>query len=584
MKNVTRMTPSQRRAAKVVGTAAVIAVMLVTLRDKLPAPDQVLVALHTADIHWLLVAGLAEFASMSTFARQQRRLLLAFGVSMPRHRALALSYSRSAISISLPAGSAVSAGYAFRQFRAGGATRASATAVMVLSGVLSFAGLALLYATGALTVVWQTHPVIVSVGAVAALGILGWLANRLTHQEQHEPRPHTGKLAPVLDALATARDVAPRHWALALGAAVVNWMTDLLCLYASARAFGLTLGLVPIAGVYLTVQILRQIPLTPGGIGVIEVGLLTGLVSAGAAEPAAAAAVLSYRLLSCWLVLPLGLLGWFVLRKEKQSDLVDAALLDEAGLGEDGERLREDGLPIGPGRDMGQEQPAGTGVTRQLTRLLPRKVDARRALRRVGPRRLREQHVDVAGELGERGTRPGVTGVSERTAAVAHADAESRGRMVDRDRDDLERPDHDGLGAERVEGVDVRQIRRRPFGLVRGERVRQPRRRVRRGVHRQQPRARRVRRLGVVAAQDGQRAEVGAVVGMQMGQHQRIESERIADGLELGQRAVPEFEPEHEALGLEQVAGRGGIGPGDTARATEDGQSHPDTLCAGSRY
>ena len=98
-----------KRVLKIAGTVAVFAIVLVTLRDKLPAPAHVADALGDADFRWLMIAAVAEFVSMAMFGRQQRRLLFAFGVSMPRHRALALSYSRSAISISLPAGSALSA-------------------------------------------------------------------------------------------------------------------------------------------------------------------------------------------------------------------------------------------------------------------------------------------------------------------------------------------------------------------------------------------------------------------------------------------------------------------------------------------
>ncbi|RBM15554.1 TIGR00374 family protein [Prauserella sp. PE36] len=373
-----------RRLVQVGGVAAVLALMAWTLGDRVPQPADVLGALRHADPRWLLVAGLAEFVSMAMFARQQRRLLTAFGVTMPRHRALALAYSRSAISISLPAGSAVSAAYAFREFRAGGADRAAATAVMVLSGLASATGLALLWATGALTSgalhlarAWHTHPALTLTAAVAAIAALGWIAYRLAaaHHSAAQPKrirrpPRWPWLAavvtPLADAAATSRTVAPRHWLLALGAAVANWLTDMLCLLAAANAFDIGLGTFELATIYVTVQLVRQIPLTPGGIGVIEVGLLTGLVSAGAAEPAAAAAVLAYRLLSCWLIIPVGVLAWLFLR----SHVVGGALLDEIRQpGEGRAGLGEDGLPVAPRRDVGEQQPSGPGAGGQLTRL-----------------------------------------------------------------------------------------------------------------------------------------------------------------------------------------------------------------------
>ncbi|GAB3851455.1 flippase-like domain-containing protein [Dactylosporangium cerinum] len=80
-------------------------------------------------------------------------------------------------------------------------------------------------------------------------------------------------------------------------------------------AFGIDVSLIGLATVYLTVQLVRQVPISPGGIGVVEVALLAGLVSAGAGHDAAAAAMLVYRLLSCWIIIPLGALTYATLRR-----------------------------------------------------------------------------------------------------------------------------------------------------------------------------------------------------------------------------------------------------------------------------
>src|SRR2546423_3292456 len=115
--------PQWKTALRWLGVIAGLIAIVLLLRGRLPSPAAVSDSLKVADTGWLFVAGAAELISMAMFARQQRRLLTAFGVTMPRHRALALAYSRSAISISVPAGSAVSAAYAFKQFRTGGARR-----------------------------------------------------------------------------------------------------------------------------------------------------------------------------------------------------------------------------------------------------------------------------------------------------------------------------------------------------------------------------------------------------------------------------------------------------------------------------
>ncbi|WP_166659317.1 lysylphosphatidylglycerol synthase transmembrane domain-containing protein [Labedaea rhizosphaerae] len=289
-----------------------------TVSGKLPSMDAVVAALHDADTDWLVVAAAAELFSMAMFARQQRRLLLAFDVKMPRHRAIALAYSRSALAISMPAGSAVSAAYAFRWFRADGASRSIAATVMVLSGLISFVALGLLSLTGGAAAVamrvaevWRTHQLTVQLSVAAALVLIPLIV----HLARHSSTKMRVRLPEVLrTAITDAREVAPRHWALALGAAGANWLTDLLCLAAAAAAFHLPVTLWQLGAVYLAVQLVRQIPLTPGGIGVIEASLLAGLVAAGAAAGPAAAVVLVYRVLSCWLVLPAGVIGWLVLR------------------------------------------------------------------------------------------------------------------------------------------------------------------------------------------------------------------------------------------------------------------------------
>lgn len=329
---------------KATAVVLLLVVAAFSLQGKLPSLTAVGEAIAGADTGWLAVAVVAEFVSMAMFARQQRRLLAAFGVRMPRHRALALSYSRSAIAISLPAGSAISAAYAFRQFRTGGASKRTAATVMVLSGLLSFAALALLYATGALAagavhlgVVWQREPglasvsVAISVVMIAFVGLFAWQSSWHIHPAHPRARRPVATrwprlavlLRPVTDAITSSREVGGRHWTLALGAALTNWLMDLLCLYAAARAFSLPVSMWEIGAVYLTVQIVRQVPLTPGGIGVIEVSLLAGLVSAGADNAAAAATVLVYRLLSCWLIIPVGLLCWLVLRRPSHQHAVE---------------------------------------------------------------------------------------------------------------------------------------------------------------------------------------------------------------------------------------------------------------------
>ncbi|WP_257226184.1 hypothetical protein [Rhodococcus opacus] len=71
---------------------------------------------------WLVLAVIAEIASMTTFARLQRQLLAAGGLRVALHRSIALTFASNALSVTLPAGHLVSAGFTFRRLRTRGAS------------------------------------------------------------------------------------------------------------------------------------------------------------------------------------------------------------------------------------------------------------------------------------------------------------------------------------------------------------------------------------------------------------------------------------------------------------------------------
>ncbi|HEY4096048.1 MAG TPA: flippase-like domain-containing protein [Baekduia sp.] len=101
----------------------------------------------------------------------------------------------------------------------------------------------------------------------------------------------------------------------AAGAAVGRWLFDLLALVTAVVAVGVHPRFSLVLLAYVAAQLLAQIPLTPGGIGVVEAGLTATLVLAGAGPGDAAVATLAYRLVSYWLMLPAGLVAWVVHRR-----------------------------------------------------------------------------------------------------------------------------------------------------------------------------------------------------------------------------------------------------------------------------
>jgi uncharacterized protein (TIRG00374 family) len=298
-----------------------VVLAIVALRGRLPDAASTWTAVRQARTTWLFAAAVLAVVSMAAFSEQQRHLLAGFGVRMPALVSLALSYARSAMATALPGGSAVSAGYAFRHFRARGASHPVAAAVMLLSGVASVAGLALLYA-GAVAA-WTSPRTLALIAAITTVAALG-AGQRHATRRRNAPTPTASvRLEPansrtllarlrrtLRETTTLARSIPTRQWLGVVALAVLNWVTDLACLLAAQHAVGLTVPARTVASAYLATQLVRQIPATPGGIGVIEATLILALTAAGAAQAPAAAAVLIYRVLSCWAMLPIGLLCW----------------------------------------------------------------------------------------------------------------------------------------------------------------------------------------------------------------------------------------------------------------------------------
>jgi putative heme transporter len=93
-----------------------------------------------------------------------------------------------------------------------------------------------------------------------------------------------------------------------------SWLLDAACLGAAFLAVG---GAPPwriLLLAYTAGQLVTVLPVTPGGLGVTEGSLTLALVAYGGSQQRTVAAVLLYRLLSYWALLPAGALCYLVIR------------------------------------------------------------------------------------------------------------------------------------------------------------------------------------------------------------------------------------------------------------------------------
>jgi len=95
---------------------------------------------------------------------------------------------------------------------------------------------------------------------------------------------------------------------------MVSWLADVAVLALAFVALHSTPPWTGLLLAYCAGQIAASMPVTPGGIGVVEGSITLALVAFGGAETITLAAVLLYRMIAYWGCIPAGGLAWLALR------------------------------------------------------------------------------------------------------------------------------------------------------------------------------------------------------------------------------------------------------------------------------
>lgn len=302
--------------------------VLANSRDELlTAADQI----RSVSPGLLLLAVALEAASYTAYAAGQRAVLVGAGgppLGLPALTATAVLAQAAADCV--PGGVAVTAVVSFRQFTRRGVPRVLAGWVLALSSGGYVAALAVLtlvavQLAGASDALPGLRPL--SLAVVAVLGALAVAALALVRRgglAQLETR--------VRRRLARWRrrplDTAPR-WAQQLretdtnGGVLVrlaclmllSWTADVLVLVTAFHALGTSSPGSGLLLAYCAGQLAASVPVTPGGLGVVEGSLTLALVAFGGDAQGTLTAVLLYRLVSFWALLPAGALCWLALRR-----------------------------------------------------------------------------------------------------------------------------------------------------------------------------------------------------------------------------------------------------------------------------
>ncbi len=122
--------------------------------------------------------------------------------------------------------------------------------------------------------------------------------------------PREGLTAKTLEFRGRTIGLVRRRWRPITIWMVLYKVSQALLQLMCARAVGIEIGWLEIFAVYTFGELLSTIPITPSGVGFVEVGATGLLVSFGASTDAALAAVLLYRAFTYLFEIPLGAVGW----------------------------------------------------------------------------------------------------------------------------------------------------------------------------------------------------------------------------------------------------------------------------------
>jgi uncharacterized protein (TIRG00374 family) len=286
---------------------------------------------------WLVALCAATILNLLTFAPP-------WMVALPGLRfrsALALTQISTALSIVLPAGAAVGIAGSYGVLRRWGfAGREIARAVTVVSLWNQFANLsypviavALLSVTGGQSPVLVTAAIVgVAVLAVAVAALTAVLASDrtatgtgdLTARIVNAFRRRLRREAVLWGGTSFERfrrdavDLLQRRWLHLTLATYLGTLTIFLLLLLSLRAFGVPgseVSVVEAFAAWSLARLLGSVPITPGGIGVVELGLTGALVGFGGNNAGVVAAVLVYRFLTIVPTVAFGLVAATTVRR-----------------------------------------------------------------------------------------------------------------------------------------------------------------------------------------------------------------------------------------------------------------------------
>jgi uncharacterized protein (TIRG00374 family) len=150
-----------------------------------------------------------------------------------------------------------------------------------------------------------------------AVRVLRRVARRFSFISQEKLEASLRHVVDRLRAAARNPDLIKRG----LAWAAANWLFDAGCLYVCLWALGSHVDPIDVFVAYGVGNVLAAIPLTPGGLGITEGGVIAVLTAFGVPGAIALLAVIGWRFFNFWLPIPVGAVCYMTLRVDRGASL-----------------------------------------------------------------------------------------------------------------------------------------------------------------------------------------------------------------------------------------------------------------------
>jgi uncharacterized protein (TIRG00374 family) len=175
---------------------------------------------------------------------------------------------------------------------------------LLFAGILGIGGFVLIVATGA--IVLRFDGILYKVGE----GVQ-WVLNKI-HRKKTASEDLSARLIAERDLV---RKDLGKNWRMAVLLVAGRIGLDYICLLSALFATGARPNPSLVLLAYAATAVVALIPLTPGGLGIVEASLSGLLILAGVKPNSAVLATLAYRLASYWIPIMAGSVSYFMFRR-----------------------------------------------------------------------------------------------------------------------------------------------------------------------------------------------------------------------------------------------------------------------------